>query len=63
MSPSVLATDGSAVVFGVTSNGYLNYWGVNYTIGVRPVINLKSSITFEAGGSGTSSNPYVINVK
>jgi len=27
---------------------------------VRPVINLKSSITFEAGGNGTSSNPYVV---
>ena len=35
--------DGSyAWVFGVTSYGSLSTWGVDYTIGVRPVITLKT---------------------
>ena len=61
MSPSLAI---SAYVFYVYSSGYLLNSSVNYASGgVRPVINLKSSITFEAGGNGTSSNPYVVSVK
>jgi len=60
MSPSGAL---NARVFRVYSNGFLGWDGVANASGVRPVINLKSSITFEAGGNGTSSNPYVVSVK
>jgi len=49
-------------VFSASSSGYLIWGVVDSTPGVRPVINLKTSITFEAGGNGTSSNPYVVQV-
>ena len=29
--------------------------------GVRPVINLKSTVTFKSGGDGTVNNPYVVD--
>ena len=48
-----------ANVFLVYSDGYLGPWGVNDTRGVRPVVNLKSSVQI-TGGNGSSSNPYVI---
>ena len=51
---------GNAVVFIVWSDGDLNSTYVNSTtVGVRPVINLKSSVQI-TGGNGSSSNPYVI---
>jgi len=34
---------------------------VDYTRGLRPVINLKSDTTFATGGNGTQSNPYVVS--
>ncbi|MBP5204379.1 InlB B-repeat-containing protein [bacterium] len=46
----------------VTSSGYLDAVSVSntsYNIGVRPVINLKSSVEYY-GGSGSENNPYVI---
>ena len=58
MSPSDFS--GSyAYVFNVYSNGYLSNYGVDYTNGVRPVINLKADVTIT--GSGTSSNPYKVS--
>ena len=58
MSPCIYP---NAVVFFVTSDGYLNYlWTVDFTYGVRPVINLKANVIISAG-IGTASNPYVIN--
>ena len=53
-------SSGSAVVFGVDSDGDLGTWLVYITIGVRPVINLKSNIQFSEG-NGTSTNPYVVS--
>ncbi len=51
----------SANVFLVYSSGILaDNYSVTHAFGVRPVINLKSNTIFEAGGMGTSSNPYVV---
>ena len=51
----------NAAVFFVTSDGYLNsLWTVDFTYGVRPVINLKANVIIQSG-DGSSSNPYVIN--
>ena len=59
MSPSFF--NGSyAHVFIVWSDGFLSSTNVNSTTpGVRPVINLKSSVQI-TGGDGSSGNPYVI---
>ena len=58
MSPSYF--HGSiAYVFAVNSYGLLNYWSVNNTIGVRPVINLSADV--KVTGSGTSSDPFVVS--
>ena len=50
----------NASVFRVNSTGQLDGTFVNNTIGVRPVINLKSSVQI-TGGDGSSGNPYVIS--
>ena len=50
---------GTAYVFGVDYDGGLNYWHVNNTNGVRPVINLKSAIAIS--GSGTTSDPFKLS--
>ena len=56
MSPSYYP---NANVFLVISTGLLSWGNVNGGYGVRPVINLKASVQI-TGGSGTSSNPYII---
>ena len=51
----------NAFVFCVLSGGYLNSNTVNWTApGVRPVVNLKSSIQFSEG-NGTSETPLVVS--
>ena len=58
MSPSNY--NGGAIVFFVYSTGRLGNSAVyNTAPGVRPVINLKSSVQI-TGGDGSSGNPYVI---
>ena len=59
ISPSS-TTNGNAVVFRMTLDGYL-YTGDNVsgTYGVRPVINLSADVTIT--GSGTTSDPYLIS--
>ena len=52
-------SSGNAVVFYVASNGSFGSDDVYGSLGVRPVINLKSSVQI-TGGDGSSSNPYVI---
>ena len=47
-----------ARVFYVGSDGCLDYNGVTHTLGVRPVINLKSAIAIT--GSGTTGDPFKI---
>ncbi len=59
MSPSTFY-DIYAGVFDVQNMGNLMYYGVNNPRGIRPVINLKSTVTFEPGGDGTSTKPYVV---
>jgi hypothetical protein len=51
---------GSAHEFYVTSGGNIDVNGVNYTHGLRPVINLKTD-TLYTSGDGTSASPYVIS--
>ena len=54
------SNNGCASVFYVRgSDGYLANWYVNSTRDLRPVINLKSNVTF-SGGNGTLNNPYVV---
>ena len=60
MSPSrFYSMNGHAYVFRVYSTGHLSDWGVDNTIGVRPVINLSADITIKSG-NGSSSTPYEI---
>ena len=49
------------MVGGSSSTGRLSGSSVNNTYGVRPVISLKSCV-LASGGSGTSSNPYVVGL-
>ena len=60
MSPHYFSTNGYAHVFYVDSSGGLNnYLPVsNANVGVRPVINIKANTKFT--GSGTASNPFVV---
>ena len=60
MSPCNAVSVGWANVFGVNSSGRLYIWGVYDTLGVRPVVNLKSSVQITRG-DGSSGNPYVIS--
>ncbi len=57
MSPYAFSAS-YARVFRVYSDGFIDSAGVNTTVGVRPVINLKGSLTLS--GSGTSTDPYVV---
>ena len=49
----------SANVWNVNPDGNLDTAFVRFGTGVRPTINLKSTVKV-TGGDGTSSNPYVI---
>jgi len=47
-------------VWAVDSSGYVTaYTAYDTTIGVRPVLNLKSAITYKSG-SGTLADPYIV---
>ena len=59
MSPRFF-TGGFARVCYVILDGNFGGSGVHDTFGVRPVINLKSSVQI-TGGDGSSGNPYVIS--
>ena len=48
-----------ANVFIVYASGNFDDNYVNYTYGLRPVVNLKSGVTIT--GSGTKTNPYVVS--
>ena len=51
----------SAIVWGVYgSSGLFDYSDVNYALGVRPSISLKS--TTNVTGEGISSSPFIINM-
>ena len=61
MSPSYFnASNGAAYEWGQNSAGYLNYWwGFNFSLGTRPVINLKSDVKITKG-IGTANDPFVV---
>lgn len=59
MSP-YLFNGSNAGVFYIGTEGSYGWTAVNYGWGVRPVINLRSDIKY-FGGSGTASDPYVVN--
>jgi len=52
---------GGAGVFFVQSGGNFTLSGVNGTLGLRPVINLKTDTVFATGGTGTTDSPYVVS--
>ena len=58
MSPAGFSGSASNV-WGVHTSGFINSYAVNYTLAVRPVIILNADTL--ATGSGTSSDPFVIN--
>jgi len=48
----------TAHVFSVKSDGYLGYWSLQGTLGLRPVLNLRSDTKFL--GEGSESDPFVV---
>ena len=52
--------DGSAIVLYVGFNGLVDVGWVAVAFGLRPAVSLTSATTI-SGGTGTSSNPFVIN--
>ena len=62
ISPSLFnALSGYGYEWMLHSAGYLvNWWGVTGSLGIRPVINLKSDVKI-IGGIGTSNDPFVID--
>ena len=60
LSPVMLNADGDAPVGSVSSAGAVGNGYVAHTSGVRPVISLKSGTVVEPTGSGTTTNPYVV---
>ncbi len=60
ISPSLFFnSDKQALVF-TQDNGKINGWGTSLSLGLRPVINLKSDVKI-TGGIGTSNDPFVID--
>ena len=47
----------ASIVFGVFTSGYIDDHATGITNGLRPVINLKSTLKFT--GDGTKTNPYI----
>jgi len=58
MSPNCWAGSGVVSTFFVDNYGLLNGYSVSNALGLRPVINLKSDVTFT--GNGTIDNPFVV---
>lgn len=54
-------SDSNNLVWAIDENGKLKIRSASEIDGVRPVFNISSSINLT--GSGTSDNPYVLNVK
>ena len=52
-------TNWNANVFVVNASGVIDDYDVGHTLGLRPVVNLKSGVTIT--GSGTKTNPYVVS--
>jgi len=61
MSPYFFYGSGAIEFLSSAANNSLNYSDVNFTTGVRPVINLKAGILLN-GGVGTIDSPYTVKV-
>ena len=55
-----LNANSGAYNWGIYSLGDSRYGTVNNSFGVRPVINLKSTVVISQG-DGTADNPYIVN--
>ena len=64
MSPYYFSGSRAYVFYvgGSAGLGYLGYNYVNYTLGVRPVVSLKSCVSV-TGGNGSVASPYTIGLK
>ena len=60
LSPDYRAPNGYAYEFDLDSGGGLNYYTVYNSLGVRPAISLISGTT-AVSGSGTATDPWVVN--
>ena len=60
LSPNYFNGDYANVWYVIGSNGCFDNYFVNFTLGVRPSISLKS--TTNVTGEGTSSTPYIISM-
>ena len=60
MSPAGAFNGNAALAWSVSPAGYINYFSVDSGRVVRPVISLKAGIL--ATGSGTETDPYVIQM-
>ena len=61
MTPShYRGANGTDNVWLLNSDGNLNSWSATYSLGIRPVINLKSDVKI-TGGIGTTNDPFVID--
>ena len=58
LTPDMVGSGGYASVFRVDNTGALLNDTTNYSLGVRPVINLKADVTLT--GKGTASDPYIV---
>ena len=52
--------NGNAYVGRVYSTGVVDYYYVDSTYGVRPVVSLADGTLVEPDGEGTSTKPYVV---
>lgn len=59
LSP-VSFSGGNALVFSINSNGYLHYYKVSSSYGVRPSVSLKFDTKIRGNGDGSVNNPFVV---
>lgn len=60
MSPG-LFNGNNASEFDIEGTGNIQNGGVFNSAGLRPSVSLKSTVTIESGGTGTSDNPFVVS--
>ena len=60
LSPNSFFIDGTDIIFIADSGGLGHNYGINKR-GVRPVISLSSSVLPNLSGTGSETDPYVVN--
>ncbi len=58
LSPNTV-TPAAVAVFGIDITGIFRNYGTSNDVGVRPVISLKSEVSF-SGGTGSEGDPWVV---